>query len=159
MIASRSTSERDWVRTIGGKAQAVESGIIVGSRPPNRDRLVDNTLLRNHRGELYPGWRIALTILHETAHIVHRHGTIGFWNGVAYFAEAIFLLRAAHHSAERRPRATSGEFVYFYLAEKNPAVDRETVASLMQEHYSESHSDCEHGPFDEAPAQPPLAGE
>jgi hypothetical protein len=46
-------------------------------------------------------------ILHETTHVVFRHGTVGFWNGVAYYLEAIFLFRANDHSAERRPHDAS----------------------------------------------------
>jgi hypothetical protein len=39
-------------------------------------------------------------------------------NGLAYYLEAIFLLRTASHSSERRPHATSEEFAYFDFGRK-----------------------------------------
>ena len=150
-IAVRCTTWGDLCVACGFAAQEREDGFVVGSRGRARDRLVDNSLFVSGWG----GWRassdgVADLILHETTHVVWREGTVGFWNGVSYYLEALFLFRYANHSDERRPNATDEEFGWFAAAQQPDSI----AAHLAQE-----SDTCRHGPFTEpippAPLPPP----
>jgi hypothetical protein len=56
---------------------------------------------------------MASTILHELTHSYYHLGTVDFFRGASYYAEAIFLLRYRNHSQERLPYLTSKEFSAF----------------------------------------------
>jgi hypothetical protein len=112
-ITVRCTTWGDVVVWFGFAAQEREDGFVVGSMAPERDRLVDNSLFVNGSGWRKPASDVADLVLHETTHVVWREGTIGFWNGVAYYLETIFLFRYSNHSAERRANATDEEFDWF----------------------------------------------
>jgi hypothetical protein len=136
----------------GFAAQEREYGFVVGEVPPERDRAVDNSLFATGSGWRKPADSVARLILHETTHVVWRHGTVGFWNGVAYYLEAIFLFRYADHSDERRPNATDEEFTWWYL-ERDFARHGEVALSALHEvrdeHLAAEHDGCRHGPFED----------
>lgn len=119
-IEVRSTGWGDWVVQAGFAAQERESGFVVGAEPPRKDPLVDHSFFRDGNGTWLSPRTIAELTLHETTHVIYREGTVGFWNGAAYYLEAIFLFRYSNHSAERHANATSEEFEYF-VAESHAA--------------------------------------
>ncbi len=111
-----STTMGDICVSLGYAAQEREYGFAVGARDgEENDPVIDNSLFRLPDGSWRDPPDLAKLILHETTHVVFRVGTIGFWNTVSYYLEAIFLLRSSTHSAERLPRATSEEFFYYYM--------------------------------------------
>lgn len=114
-IAVRCTAWGDLCLLTGFAAQERSWGFVVGERSPGRDRALDNSLLRDGDGALASPFSMASLILHETTHVVLREGTVGFWKGLAYYLEAVFLFRYDDHSAEREPHATSGEFAFFHV--------------------------------------------
>jgi len=137
----------DIVLFFGGKAQAVKDGIYVGARTGERNRVIDNSLFFRGDGSLRTPKSLAVSILHETAHIVHRCGSIGVWNTLLYGLEAVFLLRAASHSAERRPRATSSEFLYYHWWMHPGRVGREYVLEEFEKSLKRNDRMVEHGPY------------
>lgn len=150
-IEVRCTWWGDVVCACGFAAQEREHGFVVGESEPERDRLVDNTLFVNAAGWRKPPSDVAELILHETTHVVWREGTVGFWNGVAYYLEAIFLFRYADHSAERKANATTEEFMWFAIhRERDPDLDA---------HLKAPHDECTHGPFAEPPPAAPMPPE
>lgn len=154
-IEVRCTCFGDLVVGTGYRAQEREYGFVVGRRPPKRDPRVDNSMFRDPDGELHDVQSIADLMLHETTHVVYREGTVGFWNGLAYYLEAIFLLRSASHSAERRPHATSEEFGFFNYARNGPAAERDTWLEFLDRHIAEGPGkNCRHGPQGEEPRPP-----
>lgn len=142
-----STTWGDWVVRTGFRAQERELGFVVGRRPPVRDELVDNSFLRGSDGELAGASSLARLVLHETTHVLYRDGTVGFWNGVAYYLEAIFLLRSATHSDERSANATSEEFGYFLLEREAEEEYASIYRQAFEEHLAQGPtSRCTHGP-------------
>mgnify|MGYP006935311872 CR=1 FL=1 len=105
----------------GFRAQERDDGFVVGSYPPDEFPEIDNSMFRYESGGWVPASSIARLILHETAHTINGEGTVGYWNTVKYYAEAIFLLRSNNHSDERIPRAVSKEF--FLYTKVQEAVD------------------------------------
>lgn len=158
-ISVRCTPWGDVIVDFGFAAQEREWGFVVGSMEPGRDRLVDNSLFVAPNGWRKPASDVADLIVHETTHVVWREGTIGFWNGVSYYLETIFLFRYSNHSDERRPNATDEEFGWFLLARQPEAAgDRSSVDALresIERHLLEPLDTCRHGPFEEAPPAPP----
>jgi hypothetical protein len=166
-ITVRCTTWGDVVVWFGFAAQEREDGFVVGSMAPERDRLVDNSLFVNGSGWRKPASDVADLVLHETTHVVWREGTIGFWNGVAYYVETIFLFRYSNHSDERRANATDEEFAWFLGDRQLRAADTPfgaagaaaAIAALQEaraRHLLEGRDTCRHGPFD---APPPAAPE
>jgi len=140
-------------------AQEREWGFVVGSKEPGRDRLVDNSLFVGSGGMRLTASGVAHLILHETTHVVWREGTVGFWNGVSYYLESIFLFRYSNHSDERGPNATDEEFDWFLneraLRVAGDAARLDTLLPYIERHLGEAHDTCRHGPFEEAPPAPP----
>jgi hypothetical protein len=136
----------DFILSIGGAAQALEGGFVVGKRKPCRSRVCDNSLFVRSDGTEREAGSVARTIVHEAAHTLHRRGTIGFGRSVLYLLEAIFLLRSRTHSAERRPRAVTEEFFLFEAAGGEPGWELE----FIEAHIREGSANCEHGPYDDA---------
>jgi len=138
----------DLVVWFGFRAQERDDGFVVGSRPPDEHAEIDNSMFRTSDGDWQSAHSIARLILHETAHTVHRHGTVGYWNTLAYYTEAIFLFRAANHSAERTPRAISVEFEYHRLiraAEDSGDQDAaEVYRKAFAEHLALGRENCVH---------------
>lgn len=123
----------DLVVSTGYRAQEREDGFVVGVRPPARHLETDNSMFRYSDGDWVDAESVARLILHETAHTVHGVGTVGVWNTLAYYAEAIFLLRSAKHSAETLPRATSYEFMlHRFMEEARESEDREELDFFEQ---------------------------
>jgi len=144
-IEVRCTTWGDLCVGFGFAAQERSWGFVVGAREPARDRRVDNTLLRDSDGEVKSPADVAELTLHETTHVVYGDGTVGFWNGVAYYLEAVFLFRYSKHSAERRPFATSHEFGYFRFERDSRPENRGFVREAFLEHLAEPSKRCRHG--------------
>jgi hypothetical protein len=141
-----SSSWGDLVVRTGFAAQEREWGFVVGSRSPADDPLVDHSFFRYaDRSPMGPA-EIASLVLHETTHVVFREGTVGFWNGVAYYLEAIFLLRTAKHSDEWLPNATDEEFRFFHFARAAAPEYRSIYVQALEEHLAAGPtSSCTHG--------------
>ena len=158
-IAVRCTTWGDVCLAFGFAAQEREWGFVVGSKEPERDRLVDNSLFVAPGGMRKSASAVAHLILHETTHVVWREGTVGFWNGVSYYLESIFLFRYSNHSDERRPNATDEEFDWFVneraLRAADDAARLAALVSYIERHLGEAHDTCRYGPFEEAPPAPP----
>jgi hypothetical protein len=140
----------------GFAAQEREYGFVVGEIDPERDRAVDNSFFCTSSGWRRPAQDVADLILHETTHVVWRHGTVGFWNGVAYYLEAIFLFRTNDHSAERRPHATGEEFAWFCLAREYGEDSARVTRPMLADHRTAARPLCEHGAFPDEPLEPPT---
>jgi len=157
-IAVCCTSWGDVCVSFGFAAQEREWGFVVGSKEPERDRLVDNSLFVGPAGLPKVASDVAHLILHETTHVVWREGTVGFWNGVSYYLESILLFRYSNHSDERRPNATDEEFDWFMHERALRATGDATLVagflSYVDRHLGETHDTCRHGPFEEAPPAP-----
>jgi hypothetical protein len=99
-----------------------------------------------------PSPSIAELTLHETTHVVYREGTVGFWKGVEYYLETIFLLRYSTHSAERHPNATSEEFEYFMLERNAKDSAKPACRERFERHLAQSPTpQCNHGNGKENP--------
>ena len=137
------------VEWFGFRAQERDDGFVVGSRPPDEFPEIDNSMFRTTDGAWHSAESIARLVLHETAHTIHGEGTVGYWNTVLYYAEAIFLLRANYHSAEDIPRAVGEEFGYHRFIEgARLAGDEERALLYLQvfeEHLAEEREHCAHG--------------
>ncbi len=157
-IAVRCTTWGDLCVAIGFSAQEREDGFVVGEAGKERDRLVDNSLfVFPDSGWGMPPHEIADLILHETTHTVWREGTIGFWNGVSYYLETLFLFRYSNHSDERRPNGTDEEFGWFWLTKSQPEYAHDAAfAEYVKAHRASEHDTCRHGPFDELLPAAPL---
>jgi hypothetical protein len=94
---------------LGFAAQERSWGFVVGRRGEG-DPLVANSLFRDAGDDWRHRVRVAALILHEATHVVYDVGTVGFWKGLAYYLEALFLFRYRNHSGERAPFATTEEF-------------------------------------------------
>lgn len=154
-IEVRSTGWGDLVVAWGFRAQEGERGFCVGGfrrREGDRhDVLLDNSFFRDESGAWHDSASLADVTLHETAHVVHRAGTIGFWNTIGYYAVAVATLRGADHPAEDRPNATSEEFSWFWSAKQGDAQRRAHLETFTATHLGSRHPHCEHGPFPEPP--------
>jgi hypothetical protein len=140
------TTWGDWIVRTGFAAQEREFGFVVGQRLPVRDALVDHSFFRGPGGELASPDSIASLILHETTHVVLREGTVGFWNGVAYYLEAIFLFRYETHSGERHANGTSEEYRFFRLASDGGAERAAEVRRAFAQHLAVGATPrCAHG--------------
>ena len=143
----RATTWGDWVVRTGFQAQEREDGFVVGAEPPDADPLVDHSLFRDGDGALRDADSMAATTLHETAHAVFREGTIGVWNSLAYYLEAIFLFRYASHSDERHAQATSEEYAYFALEREAPPEYKAVYRESFETHVSKPGGKrCRHEP-------------
>jgi hypothetical protein len=109
----RCTSWGDILIPFKMAAQERSTGFVVGSITPHEHREIDNSLFRRRSGKPQRDFEIAQLILHELTHSYYRLGTVSFTKTVAYYAEAIFLLRYRTHSMERLPFQTSREFGAF----------------------------------------------
>lgn len=156
-IELRCTTWGDLCVASGFAAQERDGGFVVGAAGRERDRRVDNSLFVDESGFDRAPEGIAELLLHETTHVVWREGTVGFWNGFAYYLEAIFLLRAIEHSAERKAYATTHEFDWFTWTRQNPLLAADpSFQAMVESHSAQDRPDCHHGPFEERPPEPPL---
>jgi hypothetical protein len=155
-IAVRCNWWGDLCLATGFAAQEREYGFVVGETDPERDRRVDNSLFRTGDSERNDARTVAELILHETTHVVWRRGTVGFWNGVAYYLEAIFLFRANDHSDERRPHATGEEFAMYCMAQDDPETAAAFAHEFIDSHVRDPRRLCDHGPFPQEELDPPL---
>jgi hypothetical protein len=134
---------------LGFAAQERTDGFAVGKVPPHRSTVIDNSFFRSRDGKEQPPHVIAGLILHEATHQILRDGTVDVPKSVAYYAEAVFLLRSRTLTAERRPYATSEEFDRFL---KSYGTDAETQARMLrefEEHLAQGPTKwCRHGPFE-----------
>jgi hypothetical protein len=151
-IEVRSTTWGDLVLWAGFQAQEASYGFCVGECPPEEEPLLHNSFFRAPNGFLLAPDSIADLILHETAHVVAREGTVGFWNSLAYYAEAIFLLRSTTHSDEDVPHAVDEEFGHFLTARGGDPARREKALRTLEEHLRSPGPHCRHGPVDPSPA-------
>ncbi|MCK6446061.1 MAG: hypothetical protein L6Q99_06675 [Planctomycetes bacterium] len=136
----------DWVVRVGFAAQEREWGFVVGQRSPVHDGLVDHSFFRGADGELTDPFAIASLVLHEATHVCYREGTVGFWNGVAYYFEAIFLFRYDTHSDERHANATSEEFRFFLVERGVDDEHKPMHRRTFEQHLAEGPtSRCTHG--------------
>jgi hypothetical protein len=143
--------------TFGFAAQERTDGFAVGKAPPKKNILTDNTFFRTRSGEELPPAGLAGLLLHETTHVVLRDGTVNVPKSIAYYAEAVFLLRSRTLSAERRPYATSEEFDRFLRSHGQDGATQARMLREFEEHLAQGPTKyCRHGPFD-IPA-PPYKG-
>jgi hypothetical protein len=157
-IAVRCNWWGDLCLATGFTAQEREYGFVVGETDPERDRRVDNSFFCHDDASRKDARTVAHLTLHETTHVVWRRGTVGFWNGVAYYLEAIFLFRTNDHSAERRPRATGEEFAMYCMALDGPEMAATVARELVESHVREPRRLCEHGPFPDEELDAPIPG-
>ncbi len=151
-ILVRVTDWGDWVVRTGFAAQERENGFVVGAQPPHKDRLVDHSFFRDGDGDWLSPRTIAELTLHETTHVVYREGTVGFWNGAAYYLEAIFLFRYSNHSAERHANATSEEFSVFYAEGEAESEYKSIYREHFEQHLAAGPTDhCTHGAEGQSP--------
>jgi len=127
----------DLVVSNGFRAQERDDGFVIGVRPPAEHVETDNSMFRLTSGEWHDAKSIASLILHETAHTVHGEGTVGYWNSLRYYAEAIFLLRSLSHSAERIPQAVSMEFAFHSMIESYRRSGNDMALQLTLENFEE----------------------
>ncbi len=99
----------------GPDAQERSWGFVIG-RKGDGDPLYANSMFRDDGCDWMHTIHVGGLVLHETAHVVFDVGTVGFWKGVAYYLEQIFLLRYRTHSAERLPFAVTDEY-YAWVSE------------------------------------------
>jgi hypothetical protein len=151
----RVTGWGDFFTSLGLCAQEGEGGFTVGSAQPDRDPLVDNTLLRDLNGfEMSPD-TVADLILHETTHVVCDEGAIGFWKSAAYYLEAIFCLRVARtHSDEHRAYSTGEEYHAFIQAVGADERLQAWLLAELEKHIATADDDCRHAPPDPLPRSP-----
>jgi hypothetical protein len=155
----RCTSWGDTVVEFGYAAQEGEGGFTVGACPPDRDRLVDNSLFRTDDGHMLDPDLAAELILHEATHVVYCEGAIGFWKSWGYYLETIFLFRyGADHSDEHRAYSTSEEYESFARAEGRDEEERAELLKRLEAHIAQDAThDCSHGPpNDPCPAPLPV---
>ena len=95
-------------------AQERSEGFVVGFVTPKLNRVLDNTFFKQGNGKPRPPQNMAELILHELTHSYYRVGTVSFFKGLRYYAEAALLWRYRGHTMERLPRKTTAEFWKFY---------------------------------------------
>jgi hypothetical protein len=156
-IAVLSTTWGDLVVATGFRAQEDADGFVVGEVDPRADEspdpLLDNTFFRFTDGGWHGAHSLAEVTLHETTHVVYRHGTVGAWGTLAYYAVAAVTFSGVDHPSEDRPRATSEEYGWFRAALGSAEEHRDVIEHVRDEHLAAEHEHCEHGPFPE-PACP-----
>ncbi|MGH7149637.1 MAG: hypothetical protein ACREIU_03005, partial [Planctomycetota bacterium] len=155
-IEVRSTTWGDLVLWAGFHAQEREYGFCVGDCPPEKEPLLDNSFFRTSDGGLLEPGSIADLILHETAHVIAREGTIGFWNSLAFYAEAVLLFRSTTHSDEDIPHAVSEEFAFFRFWPGGTDEQRALALSVLEKHLGEKHPHCRHGVIEGIPPSAPA---
>ncbi len=95
---------------MGFAAQERSWGFVVGDRGDG-PQVIDHSLFYYTNGMMKSAPHMAELILHETAHMVHGVGTVGFWDSVSYYWHAMFSGGGREHPAEQLPYATSDEFL------------------------------------------------
>jgi len=146
----RNSLAGDLVVLIGFRAQERDDGFVVGTRPPGEYPEIDHSMFRTLDGDWHSPESVASLLLHETAHTVHGEGTVGYGNTLQYYLEAVFLLRASDHSAERIPKAVDHEFIFHLRIDEARAAGDEEQLSLhledFEQHLFQQQGDCRHGP-------------
>jgi len=152
-IAVLSTTWGDLVVAAGFRAQEDAVGFVVGEVEPREgeapDPLLDNTFFRFTDGDWHSAHSLAELTLHETTHVVYRHGTVGAWGTLAYYVVAAFTFSGVDHPSEDRPRATSEEYGWFRAALGSPEEYRHVIEGVRDAHLAAEREHCEHGPFPE----------
>jgi len=156
-IEVRCTGWGDVVQWFGFKAQEGEGGFTVAACPPDRDRAVDNGLLREKHGYEVEPDLVADLILHETTHVVSDEGAIGFWKSASYYLECVFLWRFDRsHSDERRAYSTAEEYHQFIQSVGRGEAETARLLAELEAHIAASTDDaCHHVPAPAA-SSPPL---
>ena len=154
-IEIRCTDWGDFVLSFGFQAQEGEGGFTVGEVEPERDRLIDNSLLRDSHGWEMSSDTVADLILHETTHVVSNEGAIGFWKSFSYYTETVFLFRYDRsHSDERREYSTDEEFHAFIQSVGRGEAATARLLAELDAHIAQATDDtCHHQPPD--PLDPP----
>ena len=119
VVDIRRTTFGDLVESFGFEAQERSDGFVVGARGEGDPRLANSLFVSSFGGPKDVRW-IAELILHELTHTYCGDGTVSLCGTLAYYAEAIFLLRYDDHSAERRPYATTAEFTGWAMTTPMP---------------------------------------
>jgi len=112
----RCNSSGDILLPFKMNAQERSSGFVVGTVPPKKSRVIDNSFFKDLSGRAMSAYQVASLLMHELSHVHHKLGTVSPWKSFAYYAEAIFLFRYRNHSMERLPYSTSAEFYAFCKA-------------------------------------------
>jgi hypothetical protein len=131
------------VVAFGFRAQERDDGFVVGSYPPDEYPEIDNSMFRYPDGDWLPADSVAQLILHETAHTINGEGTVGYWNTVKYYAEAIFLFRTNDHSDERIPMDVNFEFRFSHLIEEARAKGDHPMADAYQTSFDKHHQELQ----------------
>jgi hypothetical protein len=156
-IEIRCTDWGDVVLSFGFQAQEGEGGFTVGEVEPERDRLIDNSLLRDQHGWEMDSDSVADLILHETTHVVSDEGAIGFWKSAGYYVETVFLFRYDRsHSDERRAYSTGEEYHAFIQSVGRGEAETARLLAELDAHIAQASDDtCHHEP-PPTPRPPPL---
>lgn len=125
-IRIRCTTFGDLLIPFKMSAQERSDGFVVGLIPPKESRILDNSFFKYDNGRPASSANMASVILHELTHSYYRLGTVGFFQTISYYAEAIFLLRYRKHSQELLPYQTSDEFRVFIATQPK----RKSVSSV-----------------------------
>mgnify|MGYP006935311467 CR=1 FL=1 len=131
------------VVAFGFRAQERDDGFVVGSYPPDEYPEIDNSMFRYPDGDWLPADSVAQLILHETAHTINGEGTVGYWNTVKYYAEAIFLFRTNDHSDERIPMDVNFEFRFSLLIEESRAKGDDQMAAAYQSSFDKHREELQ----------------
>jgi len=94
----------------GFAAQERSWGFVVGDRGDG-PQAVGHSMFYYSWGPMKASEDIAELILHETAHMVHGVGTVGFLAGIGYYWNTMFHGGGREHPAELLPYSTSDEFL------------------------------------------------
>jgi len=153
----RVTMVGDLCARFGFSAQERSDGFVVGRTLPRRDAVMDNTFFRHTDGKFASPQTIAGLLLHELTHSVFREGTVGFWPGFAYYAEAAVTWRYRTLSGERRAFATSEEFHNFAVGRGKPGAAQAEMLRRFELHLAEGPTKyCRHGLTELPPAPQPT---
>lgn len=140
---------------LGFVAQERRDGFAIGHAPPRRNVVTDNTFFRTRAGAAQSPESMAALLLHESTHVVLRDGTVTIPKAIAYYSEAVFLLRSRTLTAERRPYATSEEFNRFVQAHGTDEATQATFVQAFETHLARGHTKfCRHGPWPVPPLSP-----
>lgn len=159
-IEIRCTNWGDFFTWCGLQAQEGDGGFTVGEVDPERDPVIDNSLLRDLNGFEVSSDTVANLILHETTHVVSDEGAIGFWKSWGYYLEAIFRLRVGQtHSDERRAYSTGEEYHAFIQSVGRSEKEKAWLLAGLNQHIAASTPDlCHHAPPEPAPVPPERSG-
>ena len=103
---------------MGFAAQERSWGFVVGDRGDG-PQVTHNSLFFYVSGNMKNPADMAELILHETAHMIHHEGTVGFWSSLSYYWFVMFHGGGREHPAEFLPYSTSDEFGSWFHDQRN----------------------------------------